>query len=62
MPNDLAGNWKQSALEEADEPYPEPRDKNIMVLYLMKGLGLIWAGIKMFEHYDSNKQQAEPDK
>jgi hypothetical protein len=41
MPNDLAGNWKQSALEEADEPYPEPRDKNIMVLYLMKGLGLI---------------------
>jgi len=32
--------WKQSALEEAEEPEPEPRKRTMIVSKLTEGLGL----------------------
>ena len=56
--------WSRQKWEtkRPEEPYPEPKDRIVMVLYLTEGLELIWAGCKMFGHFDSNKQQAELDK
>jgi hypothetical protein len=31
MLNNVAGIWKQSALEKAEEPYPEPKIRTVMV-------------------------------
>jgi hypothetical protein len=49
---------KQSAIEETEEPKPEPKGWSMMVSELTEGLGHIEADIKKFEHIDSkNKQQ-----
>jgi hypothetical protein len=37
---------KQSAVEETEEPEPEPKERNMMVSELTEGLGHIEAGIK----------------
>ena len=48
---------KQSAIEETEEPKPEPKERNMMVSELTEGLGRIEAGIKKFEHIDSNSNK-----
>ena len=40
--------WKQSALEEAEEPEPESEERTVTVLKLTGGFGLTEAGIKLF--------------
>jgi hypothetical protein len=56
--DNLVEIWKQSTLEEAEEPKPKPRDRIIMVSKLNEGFGLIGTGIKEFSDIDSNEQQA----
>jgi hypothetical protein len=47
---------RKSALEEAEEP--EPKERTVTVLNLTEGLGLIAAGVKVFEDSDWNEQRA----
>jgi hypothetical protein len=49
---------KQSALEEADEPEPEPKDRPTTVLKLSDGFGLTEAVVKVFEDTDWKGQWA----
>ena len=48
--------WKQSTLEEAEEPLPDPRERTMAVSELTELLGLTEAGINVFEGIDSNEQ------
>ena len=43
---------KQSALEEAEEPEPEPKVRAVTVLQLTERLGLTEAGIRVSEDID----------
>ena len=43
---------KQSAVEEADKPEPEPKEITTMICELTDGLGLIGSGIKLCEDLD----------
>jgi hypothetical protein len=47
---------KQCAVEEEEKP--EPNERTMAVLKLTKGLGIIEAGIKVFEDIDWLEQQA----
>jgi len=58
MLDNLVEIWKQSTLEEAEEPEPKLRDRIIMVSALNEGFGLTGIGIKEFDDIDSNEQQA----
>jgi hypothetical protein len=51
---------KQSMLDEDVEPdpHPEPKERTVPVSHLIEGLGLIEAGIKVFEHSDWKEQPA----
>jgi hypothetical protein len=51
----LAEIRKQSTLEEAEKPEPEPKERAMSVTVLTEGLGLTGAGIKVFGDNDSNK-------
>jgi len=50
----LAEIRKQSTLEEAEEPKPQPKERTMSVTVLSLRLGLTGAGIKLFEDNDSN--------
>jgi hypothetical protein len=50
---------KQSAIEETEAPKPEPKERTKMVSKLTEGLGHVEAGIKKFEHIDSNSKQQQ---
>jgi hypothetical protein len=50
--------WRQSTLEEAEEPEPEPKKRTIMMWKLTQGLGQIETPTGCFEDIDSNQQQA----
>jgi lipopolysaccharide biosynthesis regulator YciM len=54
----LAEIQKQSALERAEEPEPEPEEGTMMIARSTVRLGLSEAGIKVFEDIDANEQQA----
>jgi hypothetical protein len=43
---------KQSALEEAEEPDPQPQKRTMTVLKLTERLGLIETGTKVFGNID----------
>jgi len=58
MLDNLVEIWKQSTLEEAEEPEPKPRVRIITISKLNEGFGLTGTGIKEFDDIDSNKQQA----
>jgi hypothetical protein len=58
MLDNLVEIWKQSTIEEAEEPQPKPRDRIIMVSKLNEGCGLTETSIKEFDDIDSNEQQA----
>jgi len=58
MLDNLVEIWKQSTLEEAEEPAPKPRNRIIMVSKLNEGFGVTGTGIKEFDDIDSNEQQA----
>jgi hypothetical protein len=49
---------KQSALEEAEEPEPGPKERTRTVVKLSEGLKLIAVLIEVFEDIDSNGQRA----
>jgi hypothetical protein len=49
---------KQSTLEEAWEPEPRPSERTSAVLKLTEGLGLIVAGIEVYEESDWKEQRA----
>jgi hypothetical protein len=51
---------KQSALEETEEPEPEPGERTVMVVNLTEGLGLTEEGIKAFVDADWKEQLAAP--
>jgi hypothetical protein len=55
---DFLETQKQSALEEAEEPKPEPQERTRTVVELTEGLRLIAVLIKMFEDIDSKGQRA----
>jgi hypothetical protein len=55
----LAEIRKQTTLEEAEEPEPEPKERTMPVTLLTEGLGLTGAGIKGSEDNDSYKQRTE---
>lgn len=48
---------KQGALDEAQEPEPEHKERTVPVSHLSERLGLIEACIKAFEDTDWNKQR-----
>jgi hypothetical protein len=50
----LAEIRKQSTLEEAEEPEPQPMERFMSATVLTEGLGLVGAGIKGFEDNDWN--------
>jgi hypothetical protein len=54
--DDLSEICKQSALEEAEGPEPEPKERTMTVLKLVEGLGLIEAVIVVFEDNDCNER------
>jgi hypothetical protein len=47
---------KHSALEEAEKPDPEPKERTMTVMKLTEGLGLTDAGIKVFEDIHWSEQ------
>jgi hypothetical protein len=49
---------KQSALEEAEEPDPEPKERTVTVSKLSEGLGLIEGGVEVSEDIGWNEQGA----
>jgi cysteine synthase len=49
---------KQSAVEEAEEPEPDPKERAMTVLNLTEGLGVTEAGIKVFEDTDRKELRA----
>ena len=57
MLDNLVEIWKQSTLEEPEEPVPKPRDRIIMVSKLNERFGVTGTGIKEFDDIDSNEQQ-----
>jgi hypothetical protein len=52
---DLAEAGKQMAVEEAEKPKPEPKERTMLGLKLTEGLGIIEAGIKVFEKRAASK-------
>jgi predicted restriction endonuclease len=55
--DNLVEIWRQSTLEEAEEPQPEQKDRTMTVSKPTEGLGLTEAGIQVFDDTDSNEQQ-----
>lgn len=49
---------KESALEEAEEPEPEPKYKATTITNFTVGLEVTEAGFKVFEDVDLNEQRA----
>jgi hypothetical protein len=49
---------KQSALEEAEKPDPEPRDRTLTVSKLTEGLGLIDDGVEVVEDTEWGEKRA----
>jgi hypothetical protein len=47
---------KRRALQEAEEPESEPKERAVTVLMFAEGLGLTAAGVKVFVDTDWNKQ------
>jgi hypothetical protein len=58
---DLAEIRKQSALDEAERPEAEPRDRTVTDLKFTVGPGLTDTGIKIFEYSDWKEQQLDRD-
>jgi hypothetical protein len=51
-------NRKQSALDESEEPEPEPIERTTIVLKLSEGLRVNEAGIRLSAETDYNEQLA----
>ena len=49
---DLVEIPEQSALEQAEEPESEPKERTMTLLSLAEALGLAEAGIRLFEDVD----------
>jgi hypothetical protein len=49
---------KQSAVEDAEDPEPESKERTVTVLKLTEGLGLTEAGVKVFEDVGCKKRRA----
>jgi hypothetical protein len=52
---------KQSALEEAEEPEPVPKERTMAVWKLAEWLGLTEAGIRVFENNGTSSEQQQLD-
>jgi hypothetical protein len=49
---------RQSALEEVEEPEPEPKERTTTVWKLAEWLGVTEAGVRVFEENERNEQRA----
>jgi hypothetical protein len=48
---------KQNAVEETEQPEPEPKERTVTILKLTAGHGLAQVGIKVSEDNDWNEHQ-----
>jgi hypothetical protein len=58
MLDDIVEIRELGAVQEAEEPWPERKKRTVTVLKLTEGLGLIEAGIQVFQDINWKEQPA----